>query len=105
MIEISDIETLKDAIETFGKEKQIDMAIEEMSELIKALLKDRRAQYNLVGWDYERVTQNVIEEMADVYIMLEQLTIIYDRPNTMQFVANAKVARLAKRIEEANQCT
>ena len=51
-------------------DKQIDMAIEEMSELTKALLKDRR---------YQRIStqRDVIEELADVYNMLEQVRIIY----------------------------
>lgn len=35
-------ETIKSAAEKWGKESQVDMAVEEMSELIKALLKERR---------------------------------------------------------------
>jgi len=36
-------EVLEQAVNTWGKEAQVDMAIEEMSELTKALLKERRA--------------------------------------------------------------
>ena len=56
------IETYKKAIEIFGKESQIDMAIEEMSELTKALLKLRRAvksgEMPLIAFE------NVNEEMC-----------------------------------------
>ena len=39
---VSDYETLEAAILKYGAESQIDIAIEEMSELTKALLKERR---------------------------------------------------------------
>jgi hypothetical protein len=56
-----------DAISFFGKEKQELKAIEEMAELIKALCK------KTLGGD----VKPVLEEIADVEIMLEQLKIIY----------------------------
>ena len=39
---VSDYETLEAAILKYGAENQVDIAIEEMSELTKALLKERR---------------------------------------------------------------
>jgi NTP pyrophosphatase (non-canonical NTP hydrolase) len=52
------------AIKEFGVKPQVDMLIEEMSELTQALLKWRR------GKD---VMDNVHEEIADVEIMLAQI--------------------------------
>lgn len=62
-------EIYKRMIEKFGKEAQTIVAIEELSELQKALCKCLRGEDNF---------SNVIEEIADVKIMLEQLELIYD---------------------------
>lgn len=56
-------------ISEFGEEHQLDVAIEELSELIKEICKSKRGGDNL---------EYVCEEMADVYIMLEQLKIIFN---------------------------
>lgn len=56
-------------IKKFGEEKQIVVAIEELSELQKALCKYLRNK---------ELTYNLLEEIADVTIMLEQLKIIFD---------------------------
>lgn len=62
------INIMLDAINLFGNHAQIDMAVEEMCELTKELLKHRRFNDNRC---------KIVEEMADVYIMLEQLKIIF----------------------------
>ena len=56
-------------IEKYGKEAQTIVAIEELSELQKALCKYLRGQDNF---------ENIVEEIADVKIMLEQLELIFD---------------------------
>lgn len=67
-------ELLKKAINTYGVQAQKDMMIEEMSELTKALIKERRVTGS---FDREIVRENIREEMADVQIMLDQMRIIY----------------------------
>ena len=62
------IDTYKQAIETYGVRAQKLMAIEEMSELAKEICKDFRWELN---------QENLIEEMADVLIMLDQMLILY----------------------------
>lgn len=57
---------LETAIQTYGIEAQEDMAIEECSELIQAILHNRRKR-----------DSNISEEIADVLIMLEQLQMIH----------------------------
>lgn len=59
----------RDAIEHFGKHNQIKQAIEEMAELIQALLKLYRHPEN----------SNVEEEIADVKIMIRQLELLFDK--------------------------
>ena len=90
-------EVLKQAIEVYGTNAQVDVAIEEMSELTKALLKLRRA--GSAGWADAK--ESVFEEMADVVIMLTQLMMIYDGRKAVQQFIDAKVKRLAGRLAEA----
>lgn len=52
------------AITTYGAPAQMDMAVEEMAELTKALCKIKRAQ---AGCEVTAAIGNVIEEMADVH--------------------------------------
>lgn len=80
--------TLKTAVETYGKEAQTDMMIEEMSELTKALLKHRRNPT-------AKTLDNIKEEMADVQIMLDQMHMIYG--DNGEYRAE-KLLRLASRL-------
>lgn len=85
---------LEAAVKTFGNAAQVDMMIEEMSELTKALLKWRRA--GLIDGDNTEEKYNaVLEEMADVQIMLNQMALIFCDP--VEYVI-AKLERLEKRI-------
>lgn len=88
------------AIETFGEENQIHVALEELSELQKELCKDLRGSPNYT---------HIAEEIADAEIMLEQLRFIYAGRLTFDDTAfNAtvsaykhdKLLRLEKRIKE-----
>ena len=61
-------EILLSAIASYGEQAQEDMLFEEMSELEKAILKLRRTKYT-----DESKRSDVIEELADVYIMITQM--------------------------------
>lgn len=65
---------LEKAIDTFGTSAQIDKVIEEMAELTQALLKERQAR---LTEGHKESIAHVQEEIADVYIMLAQLTEIF----------------------------
>ena len=80
-------EIMKMAISKYGDESQIDMAIEEMSELTKALLKRRRKIGSI---------DDILEEMADVSIMLDQLEIIF---GDYKKIRDYKMCRLESRIK------
>jgi NTP pyrophosphatase (non-canonical NTP hydrolase) len=90
---VSDIkEILKQAIETYGAESQLNVAIEEFSELIKEICKHKRYMDN---------TEAIIEEMADCYIMLEQMRIIFGLGSTVIVDAmEKKIDRLQRRMVE-----
>lgn len=64
-----DKHTLEKLILVNGKQLQTFVAIEEMSELMKELVKFQRGEQNRAA---------IIEELADVYIMLEQIEIMFD---------------------------
>lgn len=81
------------AITTYGAPAQMDMAVEEMAELTKALCKIKRAQ---AGCEVTAAIGNVIEEMADVQIMLDQLRIIFGRSTAE--IEEDKLRRLLRRI-------
>lgn len=91
-------DVLELAVSVYKKEAQVDMAIEEMSELTKALLKHRRAERSPEAWDYEKTRNNILEEIADVIIMLTQLIMIYGGREIIQQDINEKVDRLEKRL-------
>lgn len=85
-------EILKKAIKHYGKSSQKDMLFEEMAELQKEVCKEKRGLGSICS---------IVEEMADVYIMLEQIKIIYDiTDETINKFATAKLNRLNKRIDD-----
>lgn len=87
------LETLQAAINTWGPTLQEDVCIEECSELIKAIIKHRRAFGNP---EIAAGRENIKEEIADVQIMLDQMRILYgDTTEVEQF----KVERLQKRLD------
>lgn len=94
-------EVLERAVSTWGKEAQVDMAIEEMSELTKALLKERRATHYPGTQAAEKARQGIFEEMADVIIMPMQLLLIFGGRDTVQKALDEKMKRLAGRLEAA----
>lgn len=93
-----DAKTLDLIIETYGVSQQVDMAIEECSELIKALLKYRRAKVPDAS-----LVSNITEEIADVEIMLAQLKKIYDCAAEVEKQIDFKLNRQLERIRSRNE--
>ena len=85
----------EEAIATYGIERQIMMAVEEMAELTKELAKSFRPG----GTTLEKL----VDEIADVTIMVEQLRLGFDANQRVQDRIDYKVQRLAKRLEEAKR--
>lgn len=82
-------DTYAEAVRTYGKQSQIVLAMEEMSELTKELSKNLRGRNN---------TTALAEEIADVEIMLEQLKTIYRNRALVDRVRAKKLIRLSDRI-------
>ncbi|MEA4919297.1 MAG: hypothetical protein VB078_00015 [Clostridiaceae bacterium] len=90
---------LRAAINTFGIAAQQDMMIEEMSELTKAICKYRRVSSNK---ERDAAGDSVLEEIADVQIMLDQMKIMYGSTTEQE---DAKLARLRGRLERRKEAT
>lgn len=91
----SDERIMQQAIETYGVQAQCDVAIEEMAELTKAIVKIRR-----VADDYEKTQaalDNLLEEIADVDIMVEQMKIVWGQKDVEEY-RRKKLARLDRRL-------
>lgn len=78
----------------YGVTSQVDIAIEECGELIQAVCKFRR------GYSEERYT-NLLEEIADVYIMARQLRFLFGYEEIDRIV-NEKLDRQMRRISDEN---
>jgi NTP pyrophosphatase (non-canonical NTP hydrolase) len=78
------------ALNTWGGEAQENMAIEECSELIKAICKIRRASGS-------QEFKNLIDEIADVTIMMRQMAIAVGEDQVEERIA-FKVDRLRERL-------
>jgi hypothetical protein len=87
---ISDGQVYADARAKWGDAMQIDVAIEELAELIAILIQNRRTR---VG------EFRVCEEIADVHIVIEQLIQIFGKDKFREMRA-VKMRRLWERIHE-----
>ena len=81
-------------IEKYGKKDQMLIAVEECSELQKAILKYLRGRCNTI---------EISEEMADVEIMLEQLYMMLDNHDEVKFFKEKKIERTSKLYLENNK--
>lgn len=92
----------------YGTQPQIDMCIEEMSELTKALLKYRR-KFALVrgenvnptngDTDLFKARTDIIDELADVRIMCRQMELLFQAEDEVEKRIDFKVDRQLKRLE------
>lgn len=81
-------EILESAIATYGAEKQIVVAIEELSELQKELCKFLR----------HNTMEHIAEEIADVEIVLEQMIMLFSSREQVNNWKERKLERLNNRI-------
>jgi NTP pyrophosphatase (non-canonical NTP hydrolase) len=93
MVSAEQNEILCRAINQYGRQSQIEMIIEECSELIVALQKLRRKPHD------EGRVMDVHEEVADVIIMMNQAQILFDYTIIQDFM-DAKIKRLSKRLSD-----
>jgi hypothetical protein len=92
MVDEKQRRVLDQALDKFGGPIQIMIAIEEMAELTKELVKDMRK------YPAQENDDNIAEEVADVFIMLEQVMMVFGIEETVKSNINHKIDRLNDRI-------
>lgn len=85
----------------FGLELQMQQLIEEMAELTQAICKHKRKNgkgQSLDASAARHVEENLIEELADVKLVLEQVILLLNAESDVQKVVNQKIERTLERI-------
>ncbi|MHA1382324.1 MAG: hypothetical protein ACTSR3_01060 [Candidatus Helarchaeota archaeon] len=77
----------------FGENAQLIMIMEESAELIQAVAKYMR-------YGEKNIKDNIIEEMADVGIMIEQFLQVYSLESEFNKIRKKKIERLERRLKE-----
>jgi NTP pyrophosphatase (non-canonical NTP hydrolase) len=89
---------LKQTVEAYGNEIQSTIAAEECAELIQAISKVRR--FGCTG----KYRDNLVEEMADVMIILQELAIMYNVGiGEYNAMIQSKIKRIQKRLRTNNR--
>ena len=95
-----DIPSQSRVVGFYGSDAQAMVHAEELAELIQAISKMRRVKHR--GGDDGQAYENLLEEIADVYICLTQMQTMYDIPNhAIQDMIYRKCARQEERIDDA----
>lgn len=86
---------LKRCICEYSAPAQVDMCIEEMSELTKALLKYRRKS----GLAKDKSRDDIIDELAGVKIMCRQMELLFQAEDAVERRMDFKINRQIGRLE------
>jgi NTP pyrophosphatase (non-canonical NTP hydrolase) len=90
--------TVHRSTKKWSREEHFICAIEECSELIKALTKTLRSKKALSA-----TTQNIIDEIVDVQINIEAIIQLCDIRKDVKHHMQAKLQRLQKRITDPSR--
>lgn len=92
----------KETMNRYGIERQSLVAMEELSELQKAISKlVRNPEEKTKPLEFKGLRNNLIEEMADVIICMDQLKEYYKiKASEIQSIIDSKQARQRRRLEE-----
>ena len=85
------LQVYSDAVNLYGIDNQMIVALEELSECQKEICKILRGKGN---------RENLAEEIADATIMLEQLRYIFLINDSVCMAMDAKITRLCNRVFE-----
>lgn len=84
---------LKTIADYYGLRTQMRQLIEEMAELTQVICKAER-------YDLDTVREHLVEEVADVEVVLEQVIYLLG-DNRIEQIRAEKIARQKRRIEDA----
>lgn len=75
---------------TWGIDAQVIKSVEELAELQKELCK---------FLNDDGTMKNIIEEIADVKVMIEQIELIFECKDKVKLIKKAKIQRLSDRLD------
>lgn len=84
---------LRNIAEHYGLRAQMRQLIEEMAELTQVICKAER-------YDLDTVREHLVEEVADVQVVLDQVIYLLG-DNRIEQIRAEKIARQKRRIEDA----
>ena len=93
MILITEQEAIENIAKYYGLKPQLDILQEECAELIQAVCKFKRGNYN----EYT-IPLSLIEELADVEIMLNQMEYLLD-DDVRKEIGRAKRDKIKRQLE------
>lgn len=99
MLKTKRVKILEKAIAKYGAQMQSLMLVEEVGELIQAVIKMQRNPMHAT-------LENLAEEIADVEICIEQQKMIYKDANLRQMVdayKKQKIQRLDERMKDSEK--
>lgn len=92
--------------EHFGETVQMQQLVEEMSELTKAICKYARlngqGQPIADSVTKDAVEANLVEELADVKLVLEQVIYLHDCKDKVENIMTEKIAKVNERIQKSS---
>lgn len=93
-------------IANYYKDKQYNKTIEELSELSTSISRYIGAinSKHTVKADTEKYRNEIIEETADVYVMLAQVKYLLGCENQVRATIEYKIDRQLERIRKEKQC-
>ena len=87
---------LKEAIDFWGYDCQSNICLEELGELIQAICKYKREEYEKAQ---QKIKDNLLEEIADVHNMINQLE-IYFRYEEIKKIRIKKIYRTRELLRQ-----
>lgn len=95
-------ENIQKIADYYGCDNQTNKTIEECAEVIQALVKLKYSE-EMYEDEYDIARKNVIEEMADVQIMLKQMLYLLDCEKEVEKVMEYKINRQLGRIRKEKE--
>ena len=93
-------EKLLEIINHYGLEKQLKYIHSEYFELDEAILNYENRRFNMPELSQIRARNHIVEEIADVMVMLKQFQYYYDiTDEQIEEIMNKKIDRQLERIE------
>jgi len=95
-------ENIQKIADYYGCDNQTNKTIEECAEVIQALVKLKYSE-EMYEDEYDIARKNVIEEMADVQIMLKQMFYLLDCEKEVEKAIEYKINRQLERIRQVEE--